>query len=89
MPTKSSQQEVKPGEVMHTDLWGLAPVLGLKGQKYYILFVDEATQQTKIMYLSNKSEASKKVKHYLTWVEHQGKNLPKIIRVDNGREYVN
>jgi len=42
-----------------------------------------------VMYLTNKGEASTKVKHYLTWVEKQDDSSPKIIWVDNGCEYIN
>jgi len=89
VPKKASRREVKPGEITHSDLWGPAPMPGLKGHRYYISFVDEATRRTRVMYLTSKGEASAKVKHYLTWVEKQDNKSPKIIRVDNGREYIN
>lgn len=85
---KANQWEVKLGEITHSDLWGLASILGLKGHKYYILFVDEATWQARLMYMTHKNEVSIKVKHYLTWVEHQEGTTPKVIHVDNGCEYV-
>jgi transposase InsO family protein len=39
--------------------------------------------------LKSKDEAATKVKQYLTLIERQDENLPKAVRTDNGREYVN
>ena len=43
LPKKAIQWECKLGKITQSDLWGPAPVTGLQGEKYYILFVDEAT----------------------------------------------
>jgi len=39
--------------------------------------------------MKTKDEASRKAKQYLTLIEHHQGCLPKAIRADNGREYVN
>ena len=88
LPKKAIWQECKLDEITHLDLWGSVPVTGLQGEKYYILFMDEATRWTKLMYLRHKNEAAVKMKQYLSWIKRQGDKLPKIIYVDNRCKYM-
>ena len=42
---------------MHTDVVGPTRTKGLKGEKYFMLLVDDYTRMTAIFFLKNKSEA--------------------------------
>ena len=42
-----------------------------------------------MLFMKHKSEAFEKVKEYLTFIERRFGHLPKILRVDNGSEYIN
>ena len=34
----------KPGRRVHIDIWGPVKIGGLRGERYMLVFVDEATQ---------------------------------------------
>jgi hypothetical protein len=89
LPKMVSRREREPGELTHTDIWGLACILSIHGYRYYISFMDDATRQVILYYMKTKDEASEKVKHYLTYIERQEQKCPKAVRADNGGEYVN
>jgi hypothetical protein len=45
----------RPLEIVHTDLVGLNTTKGLKGERYFMLLVDNYTRMTAIFFLKNKS----------------------------------
>ena len=89
LPKTVSRWDHLSGELTHTDVWGPARVPSVNGYRYYISFVNDASQRVALYYMKTKDEASEKVKHYLTYIEHQGQKCPKVIRADNRCEYVN
>ena len=89
VPNSCTSHERKPGELTHTDVWGPARVTSLHGYCYYVLFIDDATRHCTISFMKTKDETPTKVKQYLALIEHQNSFMPKAIRADNGREYIN
>ena len=47
----------KPLEIVHTDICGPMRTKGMKGEKYFLLFVDDYTRMTWLYLLKKKSEA--------------------------------
>ena len=47
----------RPLEILHTDLVGPTTTKGLKGEKYFMLLVDDNTRMIAIFFVINKSEA--------------------------------
>jgi hypothetical protein len=47
----------RPLEIVHTDLVEPTTTKGLKGEKYFMLLVDNYTRMTTVFFLKNKSEA--------------------------------
>jgi hypothetical protein len=45
----------RPLEIVHTDLVGPTTSKGLKGEKYFMLLVDDYTRMTIVFFLKNKS----------------------------------
>jgi hypothetical protein len=45
----------RPQEIVHTNLVGTTTTKGLKGEKYFMLLVDDHTRMTAIFFLKNKS----------------------------------
>ena len=78
----------KPGELTHIDVWGKYSVTSINGNQYYTIFVDDAARFTTIKFMKSKTEAVQNVKNYLTHLKTQ-ENLPKAIRFDNGKEFLN
>ena len=45
----------RPLEIVHTDLVGPTTTKGLKGERYFMLLVDDYTRMTAVCFLKNKS----------------------------------
>jgi transposase InsO family protein len=64
-------------------------VPSISGMKYILTFVDDCSRNIFVYYLKHKSDVVSKFKAFKTFAENQtGKRL-KILRTDNGKEYVN
>ena len=86
--SKKSEHKTEPGELTHIDLWGKYAIPSINGNNYYILFVDDAERFSTTEFLKQKSEATEKVKEYITYLKTHGK-MPRAIRIDRGKEFVN
>ena len=66
---KSHRQTFKPNNtrvdspfyLIHSDVWGPAPVIGGQNFRYFLLFVDDCTRMTWFYFLKTKSEVFDKV----------------------------
>jgi hypothetical protein len=72
---------------VHTDLVGPTITKGLKGEKYFMLLVDDYTRMTAVFFLKNKSEAFENFKVYKEMVENEMDSKIKCLRSDNGGEF--
>ena len=72
---------------MHIDLVGPTTTKGLKGEKYFMLSVDDYTRMTAIFLLKNKSEAFENFKIYKEMVENEMDSKVKCLRFDNEGEF--
>jgi transposase InsO family protein len=77
----------KPLEIVHTDLVGPTTTKGLKGERYFMLLVDDYTRMTAVFFLKNKSEAFENFKIYKEIVENEMDSRIKCLRSDNGGEF--
>jgi hypothetical protein len=77
----------RPLEIVHTDLVGPTKTKGLKGEKYFMLLVDDYTRMTAVFFLKNKSEAFENFKIYKEMVENEMDSKIKCLRSDNGGEF--
>jgi hypothetical protein len=69
---------------VHIDLVGKTTTKGLKGEKYFMLLVDDYTRMTIVFFLRNKSEAFENFKVYKEMVENEMDSKIKCLRSDNG-----
>ena len=74
---------------MHSDIWGPAPISSLLDYNYYVVFIDDYTRFTWFFLLKQKHELFTVFKHFKNLVETQYSTKIKILRPDNGKEYVN
>jgi transposase InsO family protein len=72
---------------MHTDLVGPTKTKELKGEKYFMLLVDDYTRMIAVFFLKNKSEAFENFKIYKEMVENEMDSRIKCLRYDNGGEF--
>lgn len=77
------------GEYVHADLCGPMDVESLGGARYYLLIKDEFSHFRFLYTLKKKSEAAEKIMDYVTMVERQQQVTLKVLRTDNGGEFVN
>jgi transposase InsO family protein len=74
-------------EIVNIDLVGPTTTKGLKGERYFMLLVDDYTRMTSFFFLKNKSEAFEKFKIYKEMVENEMDSRIKCLRSDNGGEF--
>ncbi|GLB42029.1 putative mitochondrial protein [Lyophyllum shimeji] len=91
LPDKSETVYSEIGEMTFADLWGPARTTGIKGERYLAGFTDGHMRRTVVSFLKKKTdeETCAAIDKYRAHVKNQtGKDL-KVIRFDNGREFVN
>ncbi|KAL2237238.1 UNVERIFIED_CONTAM: Retrovirus-related Pol polyprotein from transposon TNT 1-94 [Sesamum indicum] len=74
-------------ELVHTDLWGPAPVSSLGGSTYYMTFVDDSTRKVWVYFLKRKSDAFDTFRRWRALVENETGLQVKCLKLDNGGEY--
>ncbi|KAL5753703.1 hypothetical protein ACOSP7_021923 [Xanthoceras sorbifolium] len=77
----------KPFEIVHTDIWGPAPMLSNEGHRYYISFIDLYTRFTWIYSLKLKYEAFTVFQQFHQMIKVQFNAKIKCIQTDMGGEY--
>lgn len=87
--TTSKTKTAEPGEIVHTDVCGPMEHDSLGGKKYFVLFKDDYTNYRYVYFLKHKSEVKEKLQIYLNLVKNQINISVKVLRSDNGLEYVN
>jgi hypothetical protein len=64
VPQESSSKYREIGELVVTDLWGPAQVMGKGGTNYFISFMDAATRYSVVDFLKEKSDAFEAYKQF-------------------------
>lgn len=75
--------------MIHTDVCGPMQVNSLGGSRYYLLFKDDYSHFRFVYFIKEKSEVAEKLKSFVNFVEKQTSHKIRIIRSDNGTEYIN
>ena len=73
-----------PFELVHSNLWGPAPMKSINGFKYYVLFIDHFTKFTWIYLLKSKSEVFAKFVQFKAMIENQFSARIKTFRSNGG-----
>jgi hypothetical protein len=77
----------RPLEIVHTDLVGPTITKGLKGEKHFMLLVDDYTRMTAVFFLRNKSEDFENFRVYKEMVENEMDSKIKCLISNNGGEF--
>lgn len=75
--------------LVHTDLCGPMEEPSFSGTRYFVTFIDDFSRKTYIYFLRTKDEVFDKFKEFKALVENETNNKIKIIRSDNGGEFIN
>ncbi|KAH9667197.1 retrovirus-related pol polyprotein from transposon RE1 [Citrus sinensis] len=85
---KNTETKTKTAlELIHTDLWGPAPILSTHGHRYYISFVDDRTRYTWLFPLATKSQALETFITFKNQIEKQLNLTIKALQTDMGGEF--
>lgn len=76
-------------ELVHSDVCGPMENKSIGGSRYFLTFIDDYSRKVYVYMLTHKSEALEKFKEFKNQVENELNRKIKILRSDNGKEYVN
>ena len=75
-------------DYVHSDVWGPYSTASIGGAYYFVSFIDDYSRKVWVYVMKAKSEVFEKFKVWLALVENQTGRKLKILRSDNGGEYV-
>ena len=84
-----SQRVFTPLDLIHNDLMGPFLHPSINKARFFLIFVDDFSCFTWIYFLRKKSEVFQHLKYFKALVEIQSGKKIKVLRTDNGGEYVN
>jgi len=76
-------------QLIHSDLCGPMETSSIGGARYYVTFLDDYSRKVSVYFMKNKSETLEKFKEFKSLVENETNKRIKILRTDNGKEYIN
>lgn len=82
-------KDTKAGEITHTDVCGPIEEEALNGAKYFMVLKNDATEFQTVYTLRNKKEFAQRLIEYCNMVKTKFGSEIKVIKSDNGREFVN
>ncbi|CAJ2674023.1 unnamed protein product [Trifolium pratense] len=81
-------KSTRPFEYVHSDLWGPASVSTHGGGSYFLSIIDDYSRRVWVYIIKNKSDTFEKFKEWHTLIENQTGSKLKLLRTDNGLEFV-
>jgi len=75
-------------DLIHVNIWGPYSIPSIHGHKYFLTIVDDYSRYTWIFPLKQKFEVVKVLENFVVFVQTQFETAIKIIRSDNGIEFV-
>jgi transposase InsO family protein len=86
---KDAKRATETLGIIHTDVCGPMKTESISGAKYFLMFIDDKTRKTFVYFLRSKDQVFTKFEEFKALVENEmGKHI-KILRSDNGGEYIN
>lgn len=76
-------------DIIHSDLCGPFQNLSIGKARYFLTFIDDHTRKVFVYFLKRKNETFRVFQEFKAMVETQTGRKIKILRSDNGTEYVN
>jgi transposase InsO family protein len=76
-----------PFDLVHSDVWGPAPIPTMGGSRYFVIFVDDYSRYTWLYLLQNRFELPKIYSEFQRMVQTQFSRNIKFFRSDNAMEY--
>lgn len=86
---KREEKQYEPGEMVHSGVCGPFQTESYNGAKYYVVFKDDASEYRCIYAIRSKADVFEKFVQYANMIRNRFKRDIKVIKTDNGREYIN
>lgn len=83
---KAIKRSATPGERIHVDLIGPMRNPSIRGYRYLITIVDDATRIFTCLPLATKHHATEVLEQYMAWSDRQTGNSMKFLRADRAKE---
>ncbi|KAM1631761.1 hypothetical protein ACFX13_019901 [Malus domestica] len=77
----------QPLELIHSDICGPMQITTLRGNKFFLTFIDDHTRMCWVFFLQHKSQVFNIFKRFKSMVELQSGYQIKKLRSDRGGEY--
>nr|GEY79056.1 hypothetical protein [Tanacetum cinerariifolium] len=74
---------------IRTDLFGPSSMSSIMHKKYYLVITDDFSRFTWVFFLATKDKTSRILKRFITEIKNLVEKKVKIIRCDNGTEFMN
>ena len=75
-------------EIVHSDVCGPMQTDSLGGNRYFVTFIDDKSRFTAVYFMKTKDQVLEKFKEYEAMVTNMTDKKIKILRSDNGGEYI-
>ncbi|XP_058005394.1 retrovirus-related Pol polyprotein from transposon RE1 [Hevea brasiliensis] len=76
-------------QLLHLDLWGPYKIKSLQGASYFLTIVDDYSRSTWTYLLADKFQVPSTITTFLKFIKNHFEGIVKIIRTDNGTEFIN
>ncbi|PKU69447.1 Retrovirus-related Pol polyprotein from transposon TNT 1-94 [Dendrobium catenatum] len=86
---KSVTKSSRPLALLHSDVWGPAPITSREGFKYYVIFIDDFSKFVWLFPMITKSEVPSVFIKFATLIENQLQLKIQCLRTDGGKEFFN
>ena len=86
-PKNAANRAKRPGELIHSDIWGPVSIPSVQGNRYFASFIDDYSRYTTVYLLKNKSDYYHFFLQYCNMVRNKFNRDITIIHSDNGGEY--
>ena len=83
----SCTHATEPLQLVHSDVWGPAPITSINGTRYYVSFIDDFSKFTWFFPLKHKSQVLSTFVHFKSTLENLLNYKLKVLRTDCGGEY--
>ena len=87
-PTKSDHRASEVLEIIHSDVCGPMNVDSYGNSRYFVTFIDDYSRYTSAYFLNRRSEVLGKFKEFVNIMSNLTGKKVKILRSDNGGEYL-